>query len=77
MARANAQVERRDHISCIDFQSDHQMNPQYIMDPGMFIKKYVQKEQVFSRPFPLGLISIFIVSGGFVGYDKLCHKQPM
>ena len=52
-------------------------NESSVMDTGMFIKKYYQKEQVFSSPVPLGLISIFIVSRGFVGYDKLCHKQPM
>lgn len=39
--------------------------------------KIWSKNKVFfgSNPFTPGLISIFIVSRGFVGCDKLCHKQ--
>lgn len=44
---------------------------------GRFIKNMIKKTRVFfcSSPFTPGLIVIFIVSRGFVGCDKLCHKQ--
>lgn len=76
LARAKAQVGRRDHISCIDFQSDHQSS---VMDTVLegSSKIWLKKQGCFfcSSPFTPGLIVIFIVSRGFVGCDKLCHKQ--